>query len=106
MRYWEECLAKNDSIPVSKTDTMNWMLARVLQAAGIEAKTSIVQDVSWMNCNMKSKITLGTSPTGEQLFNRLSCSDIIMQTSEAVLAGSTPDRKKAYLELPRVQTNQ
>jgi len=71
---------------------MNWMLARVLQAAGMEAKTSMVQEESRMNCKTKSNATLSTSPTGEQLFNRLSASDIIKHTSDAVLAGSTPGK--------------
>ena len=92
IEFEEECFLKYDSIPVSTTETINWMLARVLQAAGIEAKTSIVQVDSRMNCNMKSNVTFSTSPTGEQMFKRLSSSHIIRQTSEAVLAGSTPER--------------
>ena len=95
--FEEECLAKNDSIPVSTTDTINWMLARVLQAAGIEARTNMVHEESRMNCNMNSRVTLSTSPTGEQLFNRLSSSDIIRHTSEAVLAGSTPERENTHV---------
>ena len=98
-------MAKNDSIPVSTTDTINWMLARVLQAAGIEAKTSMVHEESRMNCNMKSRVTLSTSPTGEQLFSRLSSSDIIRHTSDAVLAGSTPAVKSTPLALP-LEANQ
>lgn len=94
VEFEEECFLKYDSIPVSTTETINWMLARVLQAAGMEAKTSIVQVDSRMNCNMKSNVTLSTSPTGEQMFKRLSSSHIIRQTSEAVLAGSTPERLK------------
>ena len=76
---------------------MNWMLARVLQAAGMDAKTNMVQEVSRMNCNIKSKVTRSTSPTGEQLFKRLSASDIIMHTSDAVLAGSTPGKKGIHI---------
>ena len=69
---------------------MYWMLARVLQAADMDTKTTIVQEVSRMNCNIESRVTRSTSPTGEQMFKRLSASDIIMHTSDAVLAGSTP----------------
>lgn len=86
------------------------MLARVLQAAGMEAKTSMVHEESRMNCSMWSNVIFSTSPRGEQMFNRLSSSDIIRHTSEAVLAGSTPEsgkqikplQKNSYLlSLPR-----
>ena len=73
---------------------MNLMLARVLQAAGSDAKTSIVQDESRMNWRMTFKIILSASPTGEQLLSMLRASDIIIQTSDAVLAGSQPAEEK------------